>query len=75
MSQFNAKEFFRQMYLRSEPSVDLATVERAVDCREHRLKLSELDKIYEEFGVESGTDLYVSCNMAVLQSGPQLVEG
>lgn len=75
MEKFNANEFCRQMYLRSEPSVDLATVERQVDCREHRLKMSECDKIYAEFGVEPGTDLALQCNMWLLGSGPQLIEG
>ena len=63
------------MYLRSEPSVDLATVEGQVDCSKHRLKISVCEKIYEEFGVEKGTDLEMDCNMWLLNSGPQLVEG
>lgn len=75
MKEFNANEFCRAIYLRSEPSVDLATVERQVDCTEHKLKISECDKVYEEFGVKGGTDLYMQCNMWLLCSGPQLVEG
>jgi hypothetical protein len=75
MEKFNAREFIRQMYLRSEPSVDLATFEGQVDCTKHKLKISECDKIYEEFGVEDGTDLAMECNMWLLGSGPQLVEG
>lgn len=63
------------MYLRSEPSVDLATFKGQVDCSKHRLKISECEKIYEEFGVEKGTDLEMDCNMWLLNSGPQLVEG
>lgn len=67
--------FVREVYLRSVPSVDLEAVEVPVDCREHTLKMSEADKVYEEFGVESGTDLMFQCNMWLLNSGPQLVEG
>ena len=59
----------------SEPSVDLEAVTEPIDCCEHKLKLSECDRIYEEFGIEKGTDLYVDCNMWLLNQGPQLVEG
>ena len=68
-------EFIRECYLRSTPSVDLndVTEENPVDCREHKLLLSEYEKILAEFKVEAGTELYCGCNMWMLQSGPQLV--
>lgn len=75
METFNANEFARQCYLRSEPSVDLNTIEAPIDCRDYSLKMSEYDKILKEFDVKPGTDLMGQCNMWVLCSGPKLVEG
>lgn len=72
---FDAKEFCRAIYLHAEPSVDLETIETTIDCRDYRLKISECEKVYEEYGVKQGTDLYIQCNMWLLNSGPQLVEG
>lgn len=65
--------FVREVYLRSEPSVDLATIEGKVDCCRHTLKMSVYDEILKEFGVEEGTDEYLACNMFMLMSGPQLI--
>ena len=68
------KGFVRQCYLRSEPSVDLETTQEQVNCSDHKLSMSEYDKILEEFGVKQGSDEMMSCNMWMLMSGPQLVE-
>ena len=75
MKNFDAKGFCRAIYLNAEPSVDLDKIESPIDCRDYRLKMSVCDKVYEEFGVENGTDLAFQCNMWLLNSGPQLVEG
>lgn len=75
METFNANEFARQCYLRSEPSVDLNTIEAPIDCRDYSLKMSEYDKILKEFDVKPETELMFQCNIWVLNSGPKLVEG
>lgn len=73
----NAKAFIREVYLRSVPSVDLDLLPEGekVDCRKHTLLISEYDKILSEFGVEHGSALMGDCNMFILMSGPQLMEG
>lgn len=71
----NAKAFIREVYLRSVPSVDLDKVDGQIEPGDHKLKMSEYDRILEEFGVENGTDLMLSCNMFMLNQGPQLVNG
>ena len=73
--QFNADEFIRQIYLRAEPSIDLATVHDPINPANYRLKISVLNDIEAEFGVRPGTDLAVSVAMFILNKGPQLVEG
>lgn len=69
----NYREFARQCYLRSVPSVDLATTENTVDCTAHRLLQSEYEKLLKEFGVEPHTDEMLACNMFMLRQGPKLV--
>lgn len=78
MKDFN--EFVRACYLNSEPSVDLTATEEPVDCCEHTLTLSAYKKLVEELktalcGKVNEQDVNLACNMWVLQSGPQLVEG
>lgn len=67
--------FVREVYLRSMPSIDLQTVEGMINPSDHKLKMSEYDKILEEYGVKQGTDEYVACGFFMLNQGPQLVEG
>lgn len=71
----NAKLFIREVYLRSVPSVDLDQVDEQIEPGDHKLKMSEYERILDEFGVENGTDLMLSCNMFMLNQGPQLMEG
>lgn len=66
-------EFVRQCYLRSVPSVDLATTERPVDCTAYKLLQSEYEKILKEFGVEPNTHEMLACNVFMLRQGPKLV--
>jgi len=61
-------EFRRQIYLHSEPSVDITKVE-SVDCRKHTIFLSEFVKIRKQFGL---TPLDVFSWM--LNSGPKVIE-
>lgn len=65
----------REIYLRSVPSVDLDLVEegKQVDCTKHTIKMSVYDAILDEF-CENKEDRF-ACNMFMVQSGPQLVEG
>lgn len=67
--------FIREVYLRSVPSVDLQKVEGTVKPGDHKLKMSEYDKILEEYDVKPGTDEYIACAFFMLDKGPQLVEG
>ena len=66
--------FIREVYLRSEPSVDLQLVPdgEQVDCTKHTIKMSVYDKICEEY-CESEDDKF-GANMFMLNSGPQLIE-
>ena len=64
--------FVREVYLRSNPSVDLDLVTEQVDCCKHTIKMSVYDEILKEF-CETKEEV-MSANMFMLQSGPQLVE-
>lgn len=66
--QKRAREYFREAYLRSEPSVDVDTATEIVPW-EHKLKQSELDKLNEEF-----SDLdQVGRFQLMLNSGPSII--
>lgn len=67
----DAKGFVRECYLRSVPSVDLETTKEEVNCREHKLLVSEYEKILEKFC--ETIDEKFQCNMWCLCSGPNLV--
>ena len=69
-------KFIRECYLRSEPSVDLDNVstDNPVNCSDHKLLLSEYEKILDEFGVKEDKEVLLGCNMWMLQSGPQLID-
>ena len=73
MEQFNVDKFFRELYLRSEPSLDITTVKGPINPADYRLRISELEKIEKEFDIQKGTDLSVSVSMLILNKGPQLV--
>jgi len=84
ITNFNAKNFIRDIYLAATPSVDLETVEGQVDCTKHTLPISVCDKVYADHDLEpfkgdgydnKRDDLRFSCNMWLLNSGPQLVQG
>ena len=61
-------EFRRQVYLASEPSVDITKVD-SVDCRAHTIRLSEYVRLKDEFGIEN-----LTANGWMLCSGPKVVE-
>ena len=67
--------FIREVYLRSVPSVDLDLIAEGeqVDCTKHTIKMSVYDALLEEFC--ENKDERFACNMFMVQSGPQLVEG
>ena len=73
--QFDAGEFIRQVYLNAEPSIDLATAKGMINPGDYRLKISDLERIEAEFGVQKGTDLASWVAMFILNKGPQLVRG
>ena len=60
-------EFRRQVYLHSEPSVDITKVE-SVDCRAHTIAMSEYIKLKEEFGIGNA-----EANCWMLCSGPKII--
>lgn len=64
----------REMYLRSTPSVglDLVPEGEQVDCSKHTMKMSEYEKLLEEFCENNDERFYA--NMLMLNSGPQLIE-
>lgn len=62
-------EFSRQVYLASEPSVDITKAE-SVDCRAHTIRMSEYVRLKDEFGIEN-----LRANGWMLCSGPKIVEG
>lgn len=68
--QFNGMDFIRKVYLLSEPSVDFDSAER-IDCTKHKLKLEIYEPLLEEFCGDD-MDLICSCNMFMLNQGPQL---
>lgn len=66
----NANEFIREVYLASEPSVDL-TMAESIDCTKHRLSVEKYEELLAEFAGDDA-DLKMQCNMWCLCSGPQL---
>ena len=67
--------FIREVYLRSEPSVDLdlVTEPKSVDCTKHTIKMSVYNALIDEFCESEKERGYAA--MFMLMSGPQLVEG
>ena len=62
-------EFRRQVYLASEPSVDITKVE-SVDSREHTIPMSEYIRLREEYGIGN-----LQANSWMLCSGPKVIDG
>lgn len=67
--------FIRELYLRSEPSVDIDLVPEGeqVDCSKHTLKRSVYDKLLEEF-CENSDDDRMQAQLMLIMMGPQLVD-
>lgn len=62
-------EFRRQVYLASEPSVDITKVE-SVDCRQYTIRLDDYESLKVEYGISA-----LEANSWMLCSGPKVVEG
>lgn len=73
MAQFDVNKFFRELYLRSEPSLDITAEKGPINPADYRLKISELEKIEKEFDIQKGTDIAIDVSMLILNKGPQLV--
>lgn len=73
--QFDAGAFLRDLYLASEPSIDLRDVPEGTKIRpgDHRITISKAEEIEREWGAVPGTDLYIQCGFLMLDRGPQLV--
>ena len=69
----DAKSFMRDCYLKATPSVDIekATKENPVDCRKHKLLVSEYEKLLEQY-CETDNEKF-SANMWCVCCGPSLV--
>ena len=67
--------FVRELYLRSEPSIDLDLVpkEVEVDCNKYTIKKSVYEELLNEY-CENDTER-LAANLFMRQSGPQLIEG
>ena len=70
--QMNAKEFIREVYLSASPSVDLATATDVIDCCQHKIKISDYERILNKYA--QNDDEKLSANLWCLNQGPQLVE-
>ena len=71
--KISGKEFVREVYLRSTPSVDLELVTEQVDCTKHTILISVYDELLAEY-CENDEERFAA-NMFMLNSGPQLIEG
>ena len=67
------KEFIREVYLTATPSIDIEATNETIDCCNHKIKMSDYERILAEFS-EGITDRVMWGNMWMLCSGPQLVE-
>lgn len=68
-----AREFMREVYLAATPSIDIEATNETIDCRNHKIKMSDYERILAEFS-EGITDRVMWGNMWMLSSGPKLVE-
>ena len=59
-------EFRRQVYLASEPSVDITKVE-SVDCREHAIEFDKYEQLKVEYGIGA-----LQANSWMLCCGPKI---
>jgi len=68
--KFDAQEFIREVYLASEPSVDICEAEK-VNCTEHRLSSVKWDELVNKFCGDDN-DLQFQCIMWCLNQGPSI---
>lgn len=66
--EFNAHEFIREVYLASEPSVDIEKAEK-IKCTDHRLSSTKWEELLNEF-CGYNKDLQFQCTMWCLNQGP-----
>ena len=69
----DAKNFIRDCYLLSEPSIDLDKVNCGeVDCTKHRLATSTYEMLLEKY--TKTDDERLACNLWCLNQGPALYD-
>lgn len=68
-----AREFMREVYLAATPSIDIEATNETIDCRNHTIKLSDYERLLEEFA-QGDSGRTMNANMWMLNSGPKLVE-
>lgn len=69
----NAKEFVRECYLSSVPSIDIEATTEIIDCTKHTLLTSVWEQILAKYAKTENEK--VSASMWCVCSGPHLVEG
>lgn len=65
-------EFKREVYLRSDPSVDIRTTE-VINCRKHAISYDVYKQLLDEFGIESGSKEMFDANCFMLNNGPKII--
>lgn len=70
MTEFNAQEFIREVYLAAEPSVDICEAEK-INCTDHRLSAAKWDELLQEHCGDNN-DLQFQCTMWCLNQGPSI---
>lgn len=68
--EFNAREFIREVYLASEPSVDIEKAEK-INCTDHRMSESKWNELVDKFCGDDN-DLQSQCTMWCLNQGPSI---
>ena len=68
--EFNAHEFIREVYLASEPSVDICEAEKVI-AWEHRISASKWDELVDKFCGDDN-DLQFQCTMWCMNQGPSV---
>lgn len=65
--------FVRAIYKAATPSVNYDEVERIIPW-EHTIPLNVYEGILLAMGIEEGSDEMASCNMFMLDKGPNIVD-
>lgn len=68
----DAKKFVRAIYKAATPSINFDEVEKIIPW-EHTIPVNVYEGILLAMGIEAGSEDMASCNMFMLNNGPQLV--